>query len=38
MIKVKVCLDDVRPAPQGYYWCKSVNQTIKYIEDCKKMD
>ena len=36
MIKVKVCLDDVRPAPQGYYWCKSVNQTIKFIEDCKK--
>ena len=36
MIKVKIWLDDVRPAPQGYYWCTSVNQTIKYIEDCEE--
>ena len=36
MHKVKIWLDDVRPAPQGYYWFKSVNQTITYIEDCEK--
>ena len=36
MMNIKIWLDDVRPAPQGYYWCKSVNQTIKYIEDCEE--
>ena len=37
MIKVKIWLDDVRPAPQGYYWCKSVNQTIKSLKIVKRM-
>lgn len=36
MHKVKIWLDDVRPAPTGYNWCKSVNETIKYIEDCEE--
>lgn len=35
MNKVKIWLDDVRSAPTGYTWCKSVNETIKYIEDCE---
>lgn len=38
MFKVKIWLDDIRSAPTGYYWCKSVNETIKYIEDCEKRD
>ena len=25
-------VDDVRPAPKGYYWCKSVNETISTIQ------
>ena len=32
---MKLWIDDIRPAPDGYIWCKSVNQTkelIKYRE------
>ena len=32
---MKIWVDDVRPAPEGYVWCKSVNEAIaeiKYIE------
>ena len=32
---MKLWIDDIRPAPNGYIWCKSVNQTkelIKYRE------
>lgn len=32
---MKIWVDDVRPAPEGYRWCKSVNEAIaeiKYIE------
>ncbi len=29
---MKIWLDDLRPAPSGYFWCKSVNQAIKEIE------
>lgn len=32
---MKLWLDDVRPAPEGYVWCKSVNEAkaeIKHIE------
>lgn len=29
---MKIWVDDVRPAPEGYVWCKSVNQTINIIE------
>ena len=29
---MKVYVDDIRPAPDGYVWCKSVNQAIKLLE------
>ena len=29
---MKLWIDDVRPAPEGYIWCKSVNETKKIIE------
>ena len=32
---MKLWIDDVRPAPEGYFWCKSVNiakAEIRYIE------
>ena len=29
---IKLWIDDVRPAPDGYIWCKSVNQTKELIE------
>ena len=35
MIIIKLWLDDCRPAPEGYIWCKSVNEAkaeIKHIE------
>ena len=28
---MKIWVDDVRPAPDGYIWCKSVNMTMKTI-------
>lgn len=28
---MKLWIDDVRPAPEGYYWCKSVNFTKSII-------
>jgi hypothetical protein len=28
---MKIWVDDIRPAPEGYVWCKSVNETILYI-------
>jgi hypothetical protein len=28
---MKLWLDDVRPAPEGYIWCKSVNEAKKEI-------
>lgn len=28
---MKLWVDDVRPAPEGYIWCKSVNETKKII-------
>ncbi|MBQ8708291.1 MAG: hypothetical protein IJ523_09420 [Succinivibrionaceae bacterium] len=33
---VRIWLDDVREAPEGYLWCRSVNETIKVIRDCEK--
>ena len=33
---MKIWVDDVRPAPVGYFWCKSVGQarnTIKALEN-----
>lgn len=35
MIAIKLWIDDVRPAPEGYVWCKSVDEAkaeIKHIE------
>ena len=29
---MKIWLDDIRPAPFGYQWCKSVNEAISEIE------
>ena len=28
---MRIWVDDVRPAPEGYVWCKSVNEAIKAI-------
>ena len=28
---MKLWIDDVRPAPEGYIWCKSVNEAIDCI-------
>ena len=30
---MKIWIDDVRPAPKGYYWCKSVNQAKRLLVD-----
>ena len=32
---MKLWLDDVRPAPEGYVWLKSVNSAIREIEACE---
>lgn len=29
---IKIWVDDVRPAPIGWHWCKSVNETIDLIK------
>lgn len=29
---MKIWLDDIRPPPKGYMWCKSVNQAIWLIQ------
>ena len=30
---MKLWIDDVRPAPEGYIWCKSVNKAIDKLID-----
>lgn len=30
---MKLWVDDMRPAPQGYYWCKTVDNTIDLLND-----
>lgn len=30
---MKIWIDDVRPAPKGYWWCKSVNDAKRVILD-----
>ena len=30
---MKLWIDDVRPAPDGYWWCKSVNEAKRFISD-----
>lgn len=32
---MRLWIDDVRPAPEGYVWCKSVNTAIYYITYCE---
>lgn len=32
---MKLWIDDVRPAPEGYVWIKSVNSAIRFIERCE---
>ena len=29
---MKLWVDDIRIAPNGYVWCKSVNEAIQFIE------
>ena len=33
---IKLWIDDVRPAPEGYVWCKSVNEAKELITDYEK--
>ena len=33
---MKLWIDDVRPAPEGYVWCKSVDETKEAIKSVKK--
>lgn len=33
---MKLWIDDVRPAPEGYVWCKSVNEAINLIGDAEE--
>lgn len=36
---MKLWIDDVRPAPNGYFWCKSVNEAKRVIiEYSDKLD
>ena len=30
---MKIWLDDLRPAPQGFIWCRSVNEAKKVIAE-----
>ena len=34
---MKLWIDDVRPAPEGYVWRKSVNATKQYIKEFERM-
>lgn len=31
---MKIWVDDIRPAPDGYVWCKSVYAAINLIDGC----
>ena len=35
---MKLWIDDVRPAPEGYIWVKSVNETWDIINSCYARD
>lgn len=30
---LRIWVDDIRPAPAGYIWLKSVNETIQYLSN-----
>ena len=32
---MKLWIDDVRPAPEGYVWCKSVNEAKDWFDLCE---
>jgi hypothetical protein len=32
---MRLWIDDVRPAPNGYVWLKTVNSAIRFIEGCE---
>jgi hypothetical protein len=32
---IKLWIDDIRPAPKGYVWCKSVNEAKKLIYEAE---
>ena len=34
---MKLWVDDVRPAPDDYLWCKSVNEAIRTILFCERL-
>lgn len=34
---MKLWIDDIRPAPEGYAWCKSVNEAKEYILDMERL-
>ena len=33
---MKIWLDDLRPAPAGFVWCRSVNEVKRTIEEAEK--
>lgn len=33
---MKLWIDDIRPAPEGYVWCKSVNEAKEKIIDSER--
>lgn len=33
---MKIWLDDLRPAPEGFVWCRSVNEAKRAIEEAEK--
>ena len=33
MTKLKIWVDDIRPAPNDYYWCKTVNSVKRLLCD-----
>lgn len=33
---MKIWLDDIRPAPDGYIWIKSVNEAKEFILNCER--
>lgn len=38
MKQIKLWLDDIRPAPKGWFHCTSVNQTKRFIRYAEKRD
>lgn len=34
---MRIWVDDVRPAPEGYVWCRSVNETKQKLMFCDSM-